>query len=52
MVERLDAPATSGDGRMRVILATNIAESSVTIRGVAHVIDTCRTLQLRWEKYD
>ncbi|CAO2203087.1 unnamed protein product [Urochloa humidicola] len=33
----------------KVILATNIAESSVTIPGVAHVIDSCRSLQVYWD---
>lgn len=34
---------------MQVILATNIAESSVTIPKVAHVIDSCRSLQVFWD---
>ncbi|KAJ8898592.1 hypothetical protein K2173_004205 [Erythroxylum novogranatense] len=33
----------------RVILATNIAESSVTIPQVAYVIDSCRSLQVFWD---
>ncbi|KAM3407111.1 hypothetical protein ACQJBY_000896 [Aegilops geniculata] len=32
----------------KVILATNMAESSVTIPGVAYVIDSCRSLQVYW----
>ncbi|XP_004290791.1 PREDICTED: zinc finger CCCH domain-containing protein 31 [Fragaria vesca subsp. vesca] len=32
----------------KVILATNIAESSVTIPQVAYVIDSCRSLQVFW----
>lgn len=35
---------------MQVILATNIAESSVTIPKVAFVIDSCRSLQVFWDK--
>lgn len=34
----------------QVILATNIAESSVTIPKVAYVIDSCRSLQVYWNK--
>ena len=34
---------------LQVILATNIAESSVTIPGVAYVIDSCRSLQVYWD---
>ncbi|KAJ6808669.1 zinc finger CCCH domain-containing protein 4 [Iris pallida] len=33
----------------KVILATNIAESSVTIPGVAFIIDSCRSLQILWD---
>jgi hypothetical protein len=35
---------------VQVILATNIAESSVTIPKVAFVIDSCRSLQVFWDK--
>lgn len=34
---------------IQVILATNIAESSVTIPKVAYVIDSCRSLQVFWD---
>lgn len=33
----------------KIILATNIAESSVTIPLVAYVIDSCRSLQVFWD---
>ncbi|WOL18448.1 hypothetical protein Cni_G27243 [Canna indica] len=33
----------------KVILATNIAESSVTIPGVAYIVDSCRSLQVFWD---
>ncbi|KAJ4850578.1 hypothetical protein Tsubulata_017179 [Turnera subulata] len=33
----------------KVILATNIAESSVTIPKVAYVINSCRSLQVFWD---
>ncbi|KAL2629665.1 hypothetical protein R1flu_014351 [Riccia fluitans] len=33
----------------KVILATNVAESSVTIPGVSFVIDSCRSLEIFWD---
>eukprot|EP00250_Pteridium_aquilinum_P027313 c3464_g1_i1 orf=105-3227(+) len=33
----------------KVILATNVAESSVTIPGIAYVIDSCLSLEIYWD---
>lgn len=35
--------------RRKIILATNIAESSVTMRGVKYVVDCCLSLVLAWD---
>ena len=32
----------TGDNNRKLVLATNIAETSVTIPGVRHVVDSCR----------
>lgn len=42
---------TSGlyTGRRRVLLASAIADSSVTVPGVSAVIDLCRALEVRWD---
>jgi HrpA-like RNA helicase len=34
----------------KVLLATNVAESSLTIPGVTCVVDSCRTLQVVWNR--
>ena len=38
--QRAIAPADPDDGRRRVILSTSLAESSLTISGVRHVVDS------------
>jgi ATP-dependent helicase HrpB len=43
-----DAALTPGRGR-RVILATNIAETSITVEGVTHVVDTGWQKVLRYD---
>ena len=42
------AQLTALEAGPRVILATNVAESSITIPGVTAVVDTCRRLHLEW----
>mmetsp|Transcript_26930 Transcript_26930/g.42078 ORF Transcript_26930/g.42078 Transcript_26930/m.42078 type:complete len:434 (-) Transcript_26930:33-1334(-) len=37
------------DSFRTIFLATNIAESSVTIPGLSHVIDSCLTNEIHWE---
>jgi len=36
------------EGRVKVVLSTNIAETSVTIPDITHVIDTCRVKESRY----
>ncbi|KAL4443764.1 hypothetical protein ABPG75_011501 [Micractinium tetrahymenae] len=48
--ECIAAMELAAGGRRKVVLATNIAESSITIRGIRYVVDCCRTLQLRWDR--
>ena len=38
-----------GQTKRRILLASAIADSSVTIPGVTCVIDTCRALEVRWD---
>ena len=39
----------TGKKTRRIFLASAIAESSITIPGVTCVIDTCRSLEVRWD---
>eukprot|EP00730_Choanoeca_flexa_P015411 TRINITY_DN7072_c0_g1_i1.p2 TRINITY_DN7072_c0_g1~~TRINITY_DN7072_c0_g1_i1.p2 ORF type:complete len:700 (+),score=155.52 TRINITY_DN7072_c0_g1_i1:57-2156(+) len=39
--EQLKVFAPAGDGRRKIVVATNIAEASVTIPGVVYVVDCC-----------
>lgn len=38
------------DGRRKVLLATNVAESSLTIPNVALVLDSCQSLAVVWDR--
>lgn len=38
-------------GKRHILLASAIADSSVTIPGVSCVIDTCRALEVRWDAH-
>ena len=33
----------------RVVLASAVAESSITIKKVAHVVDSCRSCEIHWD---
>lgn len=46
--DALAAMAGDGGRTPRVVLASAIAESSVTIDGVGHVIDSCRACEVYW----
>ena len=39
----------AGDRRRRVIISTNIAETSLTVPGITHVIDSCRKKEVRFD---
>lgn len=42
-------PEERTSGKRRIIAATNIAETSVTVPGITHVIDSCRQKVLRFD---
>lgn len=44
-LEAIQGPRVAG--RRRVVLATNCAESSITLPNVKHVVDSCTTNQVR-----
>jgi HrpA-like RNA helicase len=46
----VDEAAAAELRKPKVILATNVAESSLTIPGVSLVIDLCRRLQVSWDR--
>ncbi|OAE27235.1 hypothetical protein AXG93_473s1060 [Marchantia polymorpha subsp. ruderalis] len=48
--DSIRAMEVSPVNRRKVILATNVAESSVTIPGVSFVIDSCRSLEIFWDR--
>lgn len=45
---------SSDDGKLgrKLIVATNIAETSITLTGVTHVIDPCRVKSKTWNPRD
>ena len=45
------SPPPTG-GVRQIVLATNIAESSITIPRCGHVVDTCLTLQVVWKRLE
>ena len=48
MEECMSALSGRGQARPCVVLASAVAESSVTIEGVAHVVDCCRANEVLW----
>jgi HrpA-like RNA helicase len=47
-VEGSSTTSLARTGKRRILLASAIAESSITVPGVSCVIDTCRSLEVRW----
>mgnify|MGYP001810763326 CR=1 FL=1 len=46
--EQKEVVAPANPGRLKVILTTNIAESSLTVPDVSVIIDSCLCRQIRW----
>lgn len=47
-MQAADSSARWNGGKRKILLASAIADSSVTIPNVACVIDTCRALEVKW----
>lgn len=47
--EKESAIAISNDGSAKVVFATNLAESSITFSGLDYVIDSGKSLTVRWD---
>eukprot|EP00873_Tetraselmis_striata_P027062 jgi/Tetstr1/447326/TSEL_034763.t1 len=48
-LEKEAAIAVSPDGAVKVVFATNLAESSITFRGLDYVVDSGKSLSVRWD---